>query len=184
MNQSDELLKLGPDWSCGPWEARCQTRLVRQRAGFDCGVACLAMVCQISYESARATFEDLGLGQGRRPLSSNFVQLQRALCRHGLLTARRRWRGWADIEGLGVLKVASVREDGSAEPRHWHWVVVEAHPDFGVVVRDPASPLVAFERPPMDIWYRELRHLQPRGAWIAARPSSEARPAARLEATR
>lgn len=153
-----------PDWSTGPWETTCRTRLVRQRQRFDCGVACLAMAAGISYEAAIATFTMLGLGGVPRPFASNFAELQKALTVHGIEGRMLRWRGWDAFDGLGVLKV---KPKDAPEARNWHWVVAEAHEMHGFVLRDPASPLVAFRRdPPLGVSHQAFDYLVPMGNWI------------------
>lgn len=154
------------DWSTGPWESECATRLVRQRASFDCGVACLAMAAGVVYEEAARTFTQLGLDKGvrrSRPYSSNFTQLRRALLASGVTSTMRRWQGWEALRGIGVVKVKP-----RSRLRHpdWHWVVVESHEQFGHVIRDPASPLASFGAAPQDTAYCEYTRMVPAGNWI------------------
>ncbi|WP_049820953.1 hypothetical protein [Methylibium petroleiphilum] len=152
-----------PDWSRGDWEATCLTRLVRQRSSHDCGVACLAMAAGTAYEDALQTFRALGLDGKPKPLSSNFTDLGRALRAHGMSCRLKRWAGWEAFTGLGVIKVG--KRDG--RQRDWHWVVAEAHPEFGLVVRDPGSPLVALRNPPLSVCYRDIDRIDPYGSWLS-----------------
>ena len=155
------------DWSAGPWEHTCRTRLVRQVERLDCGVACLAMAASISYDEARATFITLGLSKAPRPFASNFKDLGRALKAQGMESSLKRWVDWDALDGVGILKVS-----GRAK-RSWHWVVAERHAEYGLVVRDPASPLVSLEKAPDNVSYRSLSALTPYGSWIrVVRPSS------------
>ena len=153
------------DWSAGAWERTCRTRLVRQQHETDCGVSCLAMIEGISYQEAVKTLNGLGLAKAPRPLSSNFTEFKAALREHGLAGRMLRWRGWEEFSGLGVLKVRSK----TPSKRGRHWVVAESHTDFGYVIRDPASPLVSFLNPPMDVRYREF-DMEPGGRWIRVGP--------------
>lgn len=122
-------------------------RRVSQRKAHDCGVACLAMVANTDYETARGAFITLGLDRprssGRMPYSSNF----RELCRAAELLGRRavvhRFRDWADIEGPSIVAV----EAPGTTPDNWHWVFADRHPDLGAVVLDPAQDVIAAERP-------------------------------------
>ena len=156
----------GVDWSCGPWEATCSTRLVRQRGTHDCGVACLAMSTASSYESARATFIALGLDQGTTPYSSNFAQLRGAVGQHAsegraYQAKMVRWRGWDAFSGVGILKVRN------CAARNWHWVVAESHPELGILARDPDYPMVLLERPCLDVVHSSLGWLEPYGNWLS-----------------
>jgi hypothetical protein len=156
-----------PDWSVGPWEQSCRTRLVRQVEPLDCSVACLAMAAGISYDEARATFITLGLSKAPRPFASNFKDLGRALKVHGIESSLKRWVDWDALDGIGILKVSGRTR------RSWHWVVAERHTEYGLVVRDPASPLVALRNAPDNVSYRSLSSLAPYGCWIrVVRPSS------------
>lgn len=170
------------DWSTGPWEADCRTRLVRQRGPTDCGVACMAMATGTTYEAARAVFECIGLDRQQHPFSSNFKQLLRALHRQGHQAQMRRWGGWENLEGVGILKIKR-REDGRfhdahrlddipAEKTHreiWHWVVAERHPTLGYVLRDPAVPLAAFGMPPLDTPFWSGGERLVHGNWISVK---------------
>lgn len=152
-----------PDWSAGDWESDYRTRLVRQRERSDCGVACLAMVASIDYVEALATFERLGYGAKKPRLSSNFAELTAALRHHGLTPRMTRWRGWESFSGLGILKTRAARRPNRGQ---WHWVVAEAHAACGYLVRDPACPLAALERPPLSVSHRELRDTVISGCWL------------------
>lgn len=161
-----------PDWSRGEWEASCLTRLVRQRSLHDCGVACLAMASGGAYEDALETFRALGLARKPKPLSSNFSDLARAIREQGLSCRLRRWAGWEAFTGLGVLKVAR----GDGRRRDWHWVVAETHPEFGVVVRDPGSPLVGLRNPPLSVCHRDIDRFDPYGCWLSVARAAGASP--------
>lgn len=50
--------------------------------------------------------------------------------------------------------------------RSWHWVVAESHGQYGLMVRDAASPLVGLRNPPMDVCYGDVECLVPYGSWI------------------
>lgn len=158
----------GADWSIGPWERKFETRLTRQRQATDCGVACLSMVARVTYETAHSTFSALGYETKHRPMATNFRQMEIALSEHGLISRRLRWRGWDAFLGLGVLKVPveAKRDIQVCMHGHWHWVVAEKHPSYGIVLRDPACPLVALEKPLMNVMHQDLSRYQPFGSWI------------------
>lgn len=145
------------------WRDLCRVKWVGQEHPNGCGVACLAMLSATSYAYVSEMFvqQGLGVGQGRkRPFASNFRDLMAVAEKLGLQGAMRRWRGWAAVEGVGVLKVPS-------KPPNWHWVVVERTQRFGVVVQDPAMDWPAFERAPLDVLYRSPESLSPYGNWIS-----------------
>lgn len=139
---------------------------VCQEDSHGCGVACLAMMAGTNYQQARATFTLLKLGVKRRnrpPFSSNFRELMSALDAHGLKTRMERWPGWESLTGLGILKI---RQSADTRRKDWHWVAAEAHPEFGVAVRDPSSDLPSFHRPPVDGHFGGFERIQPYGNWI------------------
>ena len=165
----EEKVMDNTNWSRGAWEKTCRTRLIRQRQATDCGVACLAMLARVSYETAYATMAALGYDQGPRPMATNYQKIERAMAEHGLLTQRRRWSGWNDVHSMGLLKVPS---DARMIRRHWHWVVAERHPTFGMVLRDPAYPLVAIEKPPLHVMHQDLHRYEPYGMWVSVMGST------------
>eukprot|EP00659_Diplonema_papillatum_P003081 gene3081-4843_t len=90
------------------WRARCGIKKLAQDDTYGCGVACLAMVLGCDYSRARTQFIKLGLGVRRssRPaLSTTSREMHMAIASAGLITEARRWRGWENFQGLGILKV-------------------------------------------------------------------------------
>lgn len=164
------------DWSSGPWEQGCHTRLVRQRECYDCGVACMAMATGREYASARAVFECIGLDRKAHPFGSNFQELIKALRRQGHQAHMRRWQGWEKLEGIGILKIRTkamlAAEHSGRNRRQWHWVVAERHSVFGYVLRDPALPLAAFGSPPLDTAHHGEQAHYVHGNWIQVIPAS------------
>ncbi len=153
------------NWSKGSWERTCQTRLIRQRQTTDCGVACLAMLAGITYHKAYTTMTLLGYDKSPRPMATNYKQIEHSLAQHALATKRVKWLGWEAFHGLGLLKVPT-RYPAPPQEKHWHWVVAEKHPTFGIVLRDPASPLVAIETPPLNVMHQDLYRYEPYGMWL------------------
>lgn len=146
-------------------------RSVRQEDSHGCGVACLAMMAGTNYQQARDTFTSLKLAVKRRnraPFSSNFRELMSALDAHGLKTRMERWPGWESFTGIGILKI---RQSADARRKDWHWVAAEAHPEFGVAVRDPSSDLTSFHRPPVNGNFGRFEKIQPYGNWIRILPA-------------
>jgi hypothetical protein len=91
-------------------------RLVHQRRGADCGVACVAMVAGTDYERALAAFLDFGCS-GRW---TDVQALRRALIRVGVRCGDRLIpaTGKTPPEHLGDA-IWRVNQIG----RRWHWVV-------------------------------------------------------------
>lgn len=90
-----------------PWESTCRIQRVFQRDSSDCGVACLAMVANISYLAARGVFDAIGIPNIRPhlPYATNFKQLRQALTEFGIESSLERWRGWGHFSGIGILAV-------------------------------------------------------------------------------
>jgi len=150
----------------GSWQDRCGVLKVVQTDRYGCGIACLAMVAGIPYEVARQQFNEYGLGirRGCRPAySTTTSELIGAVGRSGLLVQPRRWRGWSDFHGLGILKV---RDDWRGKKGKWHWAVAFRHNEFGVVVFDPHETTPSFEQMPMDVICIDFRYYEPKGQWL------------------
>jgi hypothetical protein len=147
------------------WQARCGVQRVHAN-GYYSGVACLSMVAGISFTEARQVFVDIGLGvrrTGRAPFSNNLSEMRMAVASTGLLQQTRRWRGWDDFQGLGILKM---RADWRGAPGKWYWATAFRHPEFDIAVFDPHSEFPSFRRMPMDALCVQFDVYQPRGEWL------------------
>lgn len=82
---------------------------------------------------------------------------------HCISCLLRRWAGWEAFTGLGVIMVGK----SGGRQRDWRWVVAEAHPEFGLVVRDPGLPLVVQRNPPLSVCYRYIDRIDPYGSWLS-----------------
>lgn len=131
-----------------------------------CGVACLAMVGNIPYQVARATFDAIGTPSRRPklPYASNFKQLSQALALCGVHSSVERWQGWQHFSGVGILAVNAWPGSSS---RNWHWVVAESHPTFEIVVHDPTPSHAIVKRAPKGFLCENFEdRCQPRKSWI------------------
>lgn len=105
---------------------------VRQRGRTDCGVACLAMLCNTSWWGARSAI----FGDKRcRSYSTRTADMSRGAAWLGYRLDRRlrpaRGKGWREIPAPALVKVANHKKRG------WHWVVVAGDGDARLVY-DPA----------------------------------------------
>lgn len=152
------------------WERTCRITKVMQEDRNGCGVACLAMVAGISYADARLTFLSYGFGSehrrnGKQPFLSNFTELMLVSAEHGIDSKMKRWRGWDQFEGLGIIKVGGAP---GGRKNQWHWVVAEKHEQFDVVIHDPDFHLPSFRRnPPQDVVSQPFESYEPHGCWIS-----------------
>lgn len=145
------------------WRSFCRVRWVRQQDPHGCGVACLAMVAGEPYARVRTVFVEQGLGERRgrkHPFATNFRELLAMSALLGLKGTMKRWNGWQDVNGPGIIKVPTTALD-------WHWVVVERTEAFGAVAHDPALDWPAFDRAPLDVMYRSPGSLRPSGNWVS-----------------
>lgn len=151
------------------WQSRCGIRKIVQTDTYGCGVACLAMVAGISYEAARERFHELGLGvrRGCKPAySTSSGEMRMAISTSGLIS--RRWRGWAELQGLAVIKV---RDDWRGAKGRWHWAVAFRHPEFDIAVFDPHQSAPSFSRMPTDVECFDFCIYEPKGEWFQVEQS-------------
>jgi ABC-type bacteriocin/lantibiotic exporter with double-glycine peptidase domain len=154
------------------WASTCRITNVMQEDTFGCGVACLAMIAKLDYASARLTFLSYGFGSenrpnGRAPFATNFKELLLVLGEHTLDARMKRWRGWDQFEGIGIIKVKC---GPGARKNDWHWVVAEKHERYGVVVYDPMAHQPSFrKRPPEGVQSQPFKKHVPFGNWISVR---------------
>lgn len=157
--------------SSGDWQSRCGIRKIVQTDPYGCGVACLAMVAGLTYEAARERFNALGLGvrRGCKPAySTSSGEMRMAISSSGLFTDSRRWRGWAEFQGLAVIKV---RDDWRGAKGRWHWAVAFRHPEFDIAVFDPHQSAPSFSRMPTDVECFDFRKYEPKGEWFQVEQS-------------
>lgn len=146
-------------------------RPILQRNSFDCGVACVAMAAQVSYEVAHTAFCDHGLdapsGKGRllRPFSSNFAEIKSVLLALGREARMLRFGGWSRINRPSIMKVRS----GKDRDRNWHWVYANRDSVHGLYVLDPARVDVFIEFLPPGMSGLPLEVHSPYGAFLELR---------------
>lgn len=131
----------------GQWHVHCGIQKLTQTESdpYGCGVACLAMVSGMSFAEARSQFINIGLGVRRShrvAFSTSSRELRMAIASVGLLSDAKRWNGWDQFHGLGVLKV---RDDWRGAFNKWHWVVAFRHPTLGLAIFDPHMAIPAFK---------------------------------------
>ena len=126
------------------------TKKVHQQTRTDCGLACMAMAANLTYEEAYRHFDAVGLAtpRARKPaFATNFTELRSALSQAGIPTRVRRYQSLAALPSRAILKV-NVRPNGD-----WHWVFVERENENILCVFDPArkgpsyTPIWVGERP-------------------------------------
>jgi len=148
------------------WESTCRIQRVLQNDPYGCGVACLAMVADISYMTARGVFDAVGIPELRpkMPYSTNFKQLRQVLSEFGVKSTLERWRGWKHFSGVGILAVDA---GPGISTRNWHWVVAETHPTYEVVVHDPWPSLAIMKRAPENFLREDFDdRCRPRKSWL------------------
>lgn len=94
---------------------------VRQRGRKDCGVAALAMLCNVTYEEAEAAIPNYKKGRGTR--TRQLIAGAKRLNYHTDQTRLRPLRldhigGWTGIETNTLVKIPHPTQKGD-----WHWVV-------------------------------------------------------------
>ncbi|WAT32239.1 hypothetical protein [Pseudomonas sp. GXZC] len=81
----------------------------------------------------------------------------------GLLSEAKRWKGWHQFHGLGVLKV---RDDWRGAHKKWHWVVAFRHPTLDLAIFDPHMAIPAFKQLLLDDTYLPFSMYEPKGEWF------------------
>lgn len=148
------------------WQSACAVPKVHQCEEYGCGVACLSMVAGLEYPAAREIFVNAGMGRrrgGKAPLSTNMADLSTTLTIAGLANAPRKWNGWNNFRGLGIIKVR-LRLPGAG--KGWHWAVAFAHEAYEVVIFDPHYTMPAFRRMPLNVECCGFDLFEVVGKWI------------------
>jgi len=95
-------------------------RYVRQRTDTECGIACIAMLADVSYEDARqALFGPKHKGKGRTQKD----QMRKALTGFGVITTKRLIRC---ARQPTLKRDALVRANVAPKSGNWHWAVWDA----------------------------------------------------------
>lgn len=150
----------------GDWQAECGITKLIANQPYGCGIACLAMVAGLTLDEARERFVSLGLGirrGSRAAFSTASFEMRMAIANAGLVTATRRWKGWAEFTGLGVIKI---KADWRGAPGQWYWAVAFRHPSLGIVLFDPHHPLPSFEHMPFDVECCTFTVYEGKGEWL------------------
>lgn len=152
----------------GQWQAYCAIQKVAQTESdpYGCGVACLAMVSGITFAEARAHFISLGLGirrSHRAAFSTSSREMRTAIASMGIMTEARRWCGWEQFHGVGVLKV---RDDWRGAINKWHWVVAFRHPTLDLAIFDPHMTIPAFKKIMLEGTHLPFAMYEPKGEWF------------------
>lgn len=148
------------------WQGRCGIQKIIQSDNYGCGIACLAMVAGTTYEHSRRQFDMLGLGvrRGCRPAySTSSGEMRMAVASLGLILQARRWSGWGNFNGLGILKV---RDDWRGAKGRWHWAVAFRHPVFEIALFDPHQSAPSFVNLPQDTICVDFSIYEPKGEWL------------------
>jgi ABC-type bacteriocin/lantibiotic exporter with double-glycine peptidase domain len=83
-----------------------------------CGIACVAMVANRTYESARRLFTQVAIDRVEEERGTSQKHLIRALKRAGKSARKVRFCGWRRITNVAIVPV-----NRSADSLWWHWVV-------------------------------------------------------------
>lgn len=97
----------------------------------------------------------------KRPLSTNMMDMVTLLTTTGLASAPRKWNGWNQFRGLGLIKVRP-----PDMLRGWYWAVAFTHDEYDVVLFDPHCDLPGLRRLPLDVLVVDLERYGVIGKWI------------------
>lgn len=125
----------------------------------------MAMVTGQDYSSARQAFVKAGLAQrrgGKVALSTNMAEMSAVITIGGLANTPRKWAGWNQFRGLGIIKIR-YRTEGRDR---WYWAVAFTHREYGVVLFDPHDSLPSFRCAPMDVLMHEFDKYEVVGKWL------------------
>jgi hypothetical protein len=123
------------------------------------------MAASIPYCDARAVLVEVGISDRykRRPFSSNFKDLGKALKAAGVNSRMKRFHDWNCVGQAAILKVF-VRKN------NWHWVFAGRDSELGLFVHDPATDLPSFESIPEDVMCIDFVAYRPSGCFIDIKP--------------
>jgi hypothetical protein len=117
-------------------------RLIRQRRGNDCGVASVAMLCDVSYARALAAFSP----KVQRSMTLFTGGTSTGDCKAAIRALgwqcgdRLRPMGKRDLYKMEGRALLSVRPPHARKNGDWHWVAFQGMPN-GPKVLDPATNL-------------------------------------------
>lgn len=105
-------------------------KLVKQEDCTGCGIACLAMVTNRTYEETKINiFETLKWSDRKRVFYTKAKDLYNYLMRNNYDVELKKSKNWDEIQGLSIVGVN--RESG-----YFHWIVVVKNDEFFYIV-DP-----------------------------------------------
>ncbi|KAB2310678.1 hypothetical protein F8A87_08310 [Betaproteobacteria bacterium SCN2] len=92
--------------------------LIKQKDKTGCGIACVAMIANRSYEEMKDAFaEILNWSTRREEYYTLAKDLGKALKKYGIRAKEKKSGCWDDIQGTAIVGV-------NRRKKHFHWVVV------------------------------------------------------------
>jgi len=123
-----------------------------------CGLACVAMLAELSYGEVTRIAAELGIHAGDKGLYNSTVLMRRLLAKLDICVGgeERVFGGWDDLPNLCLLATKWHVDNGVP---HWHWVVSSR--DGGAMrVLDPAAYLEVNARTDLEAiapqWFIEV----------------------------
>ncbi len=117
---------------------RFNMKLIKQKLGSDCGIACVAMLTTKSYDEVYERFKTLFPDKVRdKSYYTDFHEIEKMLNEYNVHISRKhRFRKWESLPILSLLWTKYNKKDQS-----WHWVVFERNQDGVGLVYDPWKEL-------------------------------------------
>jgi len=144
-----------------------KNRLIIQKNNSDCGLACVAMICEVQYQLVLEHFMDLNLyakHKKQTPYSTNFKDINSILSRLGFEGKVQRFKNWDDITHPSIIKIPNGRKYS------FHWIVAIPHPEHKIVIYDPSFDILSYSNnPPLDEAYIHFDNFKPYGCFISCK---------------
>lgn len=142
-----------------------KNRLVIQKNNSDCGLACVSMICEISYEKVLKEFIHLGLyGKHKKilPYSTNFKDVKSILFNLGYEGKIHKFKSWDEIKFPSIMKIPNGKKYS------WHWIVAIPSENHKIIIYDPSFSFISYlENPPLDEAYIHPNNFKPIGSFIS-----------------
>lgn len=90
-------------------------KIVKQEGDLGCGIACIAMICDKTFDDIQT---EIKKHRNKTGASTSITDFETLLSKNDIKHERLKFTSWADLNGVYIVGVKNDSGKG------WHWVVV------------------------------------------------------------
>lgn len=107
-------------------------KIVRQEGDLGCGIACIAMICDKTFDDIKT---EIKKHRNKTGASTSITDFETLLSKNDIKHERLKFTSWADLNGVYIVGVDEYEND-EGNRGGWHWVVAIKNKDKFLIL-DP-----------------------------------------------